>query len=293
MLAELLVESGIALTFNMLEVGALPIEGETEPSHALLEAFPGSKLALIEIDPDLCEKLNRSAPPGMRYYPCALGRTEELRTLYLTRGPACTSLYEPDERYADLFNLLDAMRVREISDVDTISLDTMQRRHALGALDFLKIDVQGAELDIFQGGTAALSHVLMILCEVEFVPLYKNQPLFCDIDVFLRERGFMFHKFLGMAGRVMKPMAVHGTGMFPVNMMWSDAVYTRDVFDAGRLAPEKLLKLAVLFDIYESKDFALHLVKHYDAVNGTRLAATYTQRITASGEWLEKKVFSK
>ena len=38
---------------------------------------------------------------------------------------------------------------------------------------------------------------------------------------------------------------------------------------------------------------ALHLVKHYDAVNGTRLAATYTQRITASGEWLEKKVFSK
>src|SRR3954463_2152113 len=139
----------------MLEVGALPVEGDKEPTHALLDAFPSSKLALIEIDPDLCEKLNSSARPGMRYYPCALGRTEEVRKLYVTQWSACTSLYEPDERYADVFNLLDVMRLREISETQTISLNTLQQRQHLGALDFIKIDVQGAELDVFQGGTDA------------------------------------------------------------------------------------------------------------------------------------------
>ena len=44
--------------------------------------------------------------------------------------------------------------------------------------------------------------------EVEFVPLYKKQPLFAEVDIALRELGFVFHRFGGMAGRTMKPLVV-------------------------------------------------------------------------------------
>ncbi len=52
----------------------------------------------------------------------------------------------------------------------------------LSDIDLIKIDVQGAELDVFRGGGKALANALMVITEVEFVELYTGQPL-------LRRRG--------------------------------------------------------------------------------------------------------
>ena len=47
----------------------------------------------------------------------------------------------------------------------------------------------------------------MIVSEVEFVEHYKNQPLFGDVSDFLN-KNFMFHKFLGLSGRALKPVVL-------------------------------------------------------------------------------------
>ena len=112
MLAELLAKKGHALAFNIVEVGAVPLGNQVEPFQALLDVFPGSSLSAFELDPALCAELNTKAPPGVRYYASALGRTDEQRTLYETVYPLCTSLYEPDERYADVYQMLDVIEVR-------------------------------------------------------------------------------------------------------------------------------------------------------------------------------------
>lgn len=289
MLAKLLSEKQYPLAFNLLELGALPIGGEPEPFHALLGLFPSSRIAALEIDPAVCEDLNRKAPQGMRFYPCAIGRTEESRTLYETVHPMCASLYEPDERYAELFNNLDVMRLTSTREIRTISLDAFAREHAIGRLDFIKMDIQGAALDVLRGGGATLGSVLAIVSEVEFVPLYKGQPLYGDIDAHLRERNFMLHKFLGMAGRVMKPLAAHGTGTYPVQMMWTDALFTRDILTPSALTQDELLKLAVLLDLYDSKDAALYLLRHHESLRGSALARAYFDLVMASGVWTEKK----
>ena len=39
-------------------------------------------------------------------------------------------------------------------------------------IDFIKIDVQGGELDVFKGGSKTLKNVLKIVCEVEFIQHY-------------------------------------------------------------------------------------------------------------------------
>src|SRR4051812_49404852 len=111
-LAPLLKVNGYDLVFAMLNIGARPASSkEAEPFWQLLDVFPASSLAAVEIDPTLCAQLNRESPPRVHYYPAAIGRTEERRALYETADPMCTSLYRPDERYADLYPGLDAMRL--------------------------------------------------------------------------------------------------------------------------------------------------------------------------------------
>jgi FkbM family methyltransferase len=284
-LAGILKANGHDLAYNVLDIGAAPLAGETEPYHRLFDAFPSARLTGFEIDPRMCAELNNKAPAGVRYYPCALGRADENRRLYDAVHPMCTSLYPPDERFADLFGALDEMRLKGTSEITTMTLDRFARDHALGAVDFVKIDVQGAELEIFQGGLDALRDVLFIVCEVEFVALYRGQPLFGDVDSWLRARGMMFHKFLGMAGRVMKPMTVNGRTDYPAQFMWADAVFVRDPFALQALSAEQLLKLAVLFDLYDSKDAALHVLRRYDARDDDDLGDVYLQHLPAGGVW--------
>jgi hypothetical protein len=58
-------------------------------------------------------------------------------------------------------------------------------------VDVLKADTQGSELDVLAGAVETLRHVRALELEVEFNPIYDHQPLFGDIDRFLRDRGFV------------------------------------------------------------------------------------------------------
>ena len=67
-------------------------------------------------------------------------------------------------------------------------------------LEALKNNViKGAALDVFKGSKKLLNNVLKIVCEVEFVPLYQDQPLFGDVSKFLSHYNLMFNKFLKLS----------------------------------------------------------------------------------------------
>jgi hypothetical protein len=62
-------------------------------------------------------------------------------------------------------------------------------------IDLLKLDVQGSELAVLQGGRDKLAQALAVHTEVSFVTLYRGQPPFGEIDGELRWPGFMPHCF--------------------------------------------------------------------------------------------------
>ena len=82
------------------------------------------------------------------------------------------------------------------------------------------------------GASKAIASAVIIECEVEFVPLYKEQPLFGDIQILLRERGFVLHKFLDIAGRSFRPANGPGGNPFTAmsQVLWADAIFVRDFF---------------------------------------------------------------
>ena len=266
---EIVRQAESALSFTILEIGALPVEGQREPFHLLLDIFPESQIMAFEVDKELCEQLNRKASQGMRYFPVALGKTEERRPFYVTNHPMCSSLYKPDEKLLSLYNNMEVAMLKAEESIETVSLDFFAKTNNVESVDFIKIDIQGAELDVFQGGQNTLKDVVAIVSEVEFIRQYIGQPLFGDVCSFLVERELMFHKFLRTGGRSLKPIVLGNDPNFPIQYIWSDAVFIKDLFRIPDLPSVKLLKLGLLAFIYGSPDVAFYCFNKYDEKNGT------------------------
>ncbi len=271
-MADIVRSVAPGLTFTTLEVGALPIEGSVEPAHVLLDLFPGSLVIAFEVNPDLCRELNQSAQEGLTFHPVALGGANESRPFYNTAHPMCGSLYRPNERITDTYNSMEVRRVQSVEQINTIGLDGFRADNGIGPVDFMKLDIQGAELEVFKGGIKTLTETLVIVTEVMFIPMYEDQPLFGDQSAFLTEQGFMFHKFLGMGGRTIKPYILRGDPNFVSQHMWSDAVFMRSPMALDRLRDEQLLKQGVLMLLYGCVDVAGHCFSAFDERNGTDTA---------------------
>ena len=271
-LVEIINNTKIKCKFTILEIGALQLKNSKEPFYQLLEYFPSSEIIGFEIEKELCDKMNSKASKGIKYYSCALGEKNEKKRLYNTKNPMCTSLYKPNEKLIRLYNNLDVAYLKNETEVETIALDTFIKKNNIDEIDLIKIDVQGAELDIFKGGKNTLQNVLKIICEVEFISIYENQPLFGDVSNFLTKHDFMFNKFLSLAGRTLRPLIANNDPNIASQHMWSDAVFIRDVEKIKDLKDEKLLKLSLLSAIYNSLDLAYFCLLTYDKRNKSSLA---------------------
>ena len=56
--------------------------------------------------------------------------------------------------------------------------------------DFLKLDVQGFEIEVMKGATNVLTQVAAVLLELSLIEINKGAPLFTEVVAFLDERGF-------------------------------------------------------------------------------------------------------
>ncbi|MDX1440487.1 MAG: FkbM family methyltransferase, partial [Rubricoccaceae bacterium] len=137
-----------------------------------------------------------------QHFPIALSACDGESVLRITSHPGMSSLLEVDEtvfmrhfglvpgssRWKETLRFVCAQRVK------TRTADEFFVSQDLARIDFLKLDTQGTELDILNGAREYLSsgRVSVIKTEVSFVPIYKEQCLFADVDLFLREHGFVF-----------------------------------------------------------------------------------------------------
>ncbi|MDP8974903.1 MAG: FkbM family methyltransferase [Actinomycetota bacterium] len=154
---------------------------------------PHVRVVGFDPDEDECRRLNEleENADAISFVPVALGPSAGTATLYVTHEPACSSLYPPIDGLIQRRPMLEPSRLRETTTIAMTTLDQWFEGSGQSYLDVLKLDTQGAELGVLQGGTAALATVQMLEVEVEFNELYAGQPLFGEVDRFLRERGFV------------------------------------------------------------------------------------------------------
>ena len=77
-------------------------------------------------------------------------------------------------------------KVREKRILEFLSFKDFLDKFKKKSPDLIKLDTQGSELDILKSlSSKQLDEVIYIEIEAEFIELYKNQPLFRDIDLYL------------------------------------------------------------------------------------------------------------
>jgi FkbM family methyltransferase len=208
------------------------------------------------------------------YLPHAIGDGAR-HTLRICQAPGMTSLLQPNQEILKLFHGFPEWgQVLATQEVETLRLDDVVETE--GA-ELLKIDIQGGELMALRNGRMRLRDILVIQSEVEFLPMYVDQPLFADVDGFLRQEGFMFHRFFSESSRVIRPLMVNNDIFAPFSqLIWADAIFVRDLARLDCLTDRQLLTMAaIMHDCYRSIDLALHLLSEHDRRTSSRLGAVY------------------
>ncbi len=269
---------GLDAVIDVVDIGASPLSGSgAAPYKRLLDAGH-ARVVGFEPDAEQLAKLNAQKGPNERYIGQAVydGAAHELK---ICRAAGMTSLLEPNRELLDYFHGFPEWgEVLKRVPVDTVRLDDVVE---ITNIDYLKIDIQGGELEVFRNGTRLLSDGLVIHTEVEFLPMYLDQPLFADVDLFLRDLGFVFHRFQPLTSRVIKPLAVNNDIYAGLSQaFWADAVFVRDFTKFDALDERDLHKTAlILHDIYGSYDLALRALMASDAKTGGKLAETYLAKL--------------
>ncbi len=262
---------------NILDVGAMSLGQGAEPYAPLVQA-KRAKVVGFEPDAAECAKLNRQIEGTHIYLPHFIGDGNKA-TYYQTNHAMTGSLYRPNDALLEKFqSLLELTTLEDTHEVETRRLDDIAE---VRDIDLFKIDVQGAELDVFKGAGRVLAETTVVITEVEFVSLYQDQPLFADVDANLRGDGFQFHTFLGFGGRCFKPMLVNNDPERAMRqLLWADAVYVRDFMKLEPVAKEKLLRLAaILNNVIGSLDLCHYVLAHLDRREGSAMAASYMKAV--------------
>lgn len=195
-----------------------------------------------------------------------LGNHKGYKTLYLTNLPAASSIYRHN---------LDVLRDyanypwHEVVDEIPIQIDTLDScisNHSKLRPNFLKVDVEGADLDVIKGAEANLgSSILGIQVEVSFIERHVGAPFFSEIDEYLREQGFSL--FVLAQEHWLRSNMVCGVNTNP-QVIWADGVYVLNKAQfISRLKSQPseerfntLVKFLVILLSYGFHDFAYEII---------------------------------
>ena len=212
------------------------------------EAFPGI-VTLAEFahyyvsEPDGAEaaRLRERLPlaanwRGVTVFTDAIAARPGTALLHVTQRPGMSSLLEPDASVADQFYLGEAYAVVNKVPVSTITLDAAAARYEFEDASFLKMDTQGTELDILQSGPRLVrDSLLAVHTEVHFRPFYKQQPLFAEVDHFLRSHGF---SLLSLSRTSLRRRGYDAALFSRRATTWAHCLYIRE--------PDQLLRSSVV-----------------------------------------------
>jgi len=126
----------------------------------------------------------------VKVFHLALGDKEETKKFNVNEYTDTSSFYD-NKATKKTYN------TKKIIDVKLITLDKWCEINSV-EVHILKLDLQGYELNALKGAKYQLkNNIRCILVESSFKEIYVNQPLFCDINNFLKKYGFTLHKLYG------------------------------------------------------------------------------------------------
>lgn len=233
----------------------------TEQGNEPFYSLKNRSVNVFEADPEEAERLQTSydADGGIRILPYAVGGGNESRDFHVTKQRGSSSLYRPNTALLSRFNGLDGVSIEKSIVIETKTLDTICKEAGLQRIDLLKMDVQGAEGEVVDGGQASLAGVLAVVTEVNFLPMYEGQVTFAELQNKLHNLGLEPHHRLGCGSRATQKVA---TGR--EQELWADYLYLRPLDGLSDQALARMALIATLYDCYHVAVSALKRITTHD-----------------------------
>lgn len=196
-------------------------------------------LVLYEADIDCFEQIlqaEKGAFGGISVHPFCIGGKTKSGSLNINFHPTTSSLYPFNDEFQDYtrvfdpiygeYRLGDACQLVKSISLDLLSLEDALKQADIQEIDFLSLDIQGAEYDVLQGSKELIQkNCLGIQLEVEFVKIYKNQKLFSDINQLMESMGFELIELSGLNRYAPSSMPIGFRGS--EQPLYAEAVYIK------------------------------------------------------------------
>ncbi len=283
-----------ALLVHLAPLGCLDIGARGGVVEDIEPLGPTAAVYGFEPDQDECAKLNRSieAEPhpfgALQFLPVALGPVEEQRTLNIMRHEGASSLLPPDPGITRRFGTRSAyFDVARTVPIDTKPLDRVISDYGIDNPVYMKIDVEGFELEILKGAEELLqSNLLAMRAEIAFLPCRIGQPDFGEIATYLKRfdlmpMGFLYIIDWRSTTGVKHPRKVSGPIPYSRGqMVHGDVLFLRDPLSLSDDTEAEIaakLSLAMLALLYDYVDFA------HDIITSPKVSAYLQDVIGADG----------
>jgi len=183
-----LIEAAKTYDIQFLDIGAR--DGIADD---LLPLGPGINTVCFEPEPQEANRLQSEPDKRWLSYtvvPRAVGGSDGEAKLYLPVGLQAASLLPHNEAMIDEFGFENLHgRGHEIT-VHCTTLDSLNLEGTISKISYMKIDIEGGELDLLKGAERVLATTLAMRVEVSFLEQRIGQPIIWDVVDWLRQHQF-------------------------------------------------------------------------------------------------------
>jgi FkbM family methyltransferase len=196
----------------ILDIGGC--EGEDSIKYSRL--FPKAAIFVFEPLPPnqklIVQNIQHYHLNNIELIPAAVSDVLGMQELYISSGHPDHESKDLDWEFgnksssllppAEHLNMVPWVKFSETITVPVITLNDFMRERNIDAIDFIHMDVQGAELRVMTGANEKIKNVKAIWLEVADICLYAGQPIRTEIERFMHSQGFYLVKssIYGLAG---------------------------------------------------------------------------------------------
>jgi FkbM family methyltransferase len=234
--------------------GSAPVE--------LTPFFPYMDYLGFDADKTECDRLNSSPHPYRKFslLPYFIGGDSSEIFFNLYKDRSHSSVYQPGPRYQKMFGG-NWFAVDEKVKIKSTTIDEIYSKKSEYP-DLIKLDTQGTELDILTASKAVLAKTCLVEVEVEFVEMYKGQPMFHDIAKFMYDQGFE----LLYLNRVFQQRCEISHEPAKGQIIFADGLFARKEDCCLGIEIDRLVKYAMMLINYGHIDIAHHLTLLYPEI---------------------------
>ncbi len=162
-------------------------------SCLIRKAYPQSKIFLFEPLPACQKIISDMNIPNSELIPMAVTSGNGLAKLYITQASGISSLHERNDSYF-------ADQIFSTIDVQTVMLDSVIENYKLRNIDFVKMDIEGHELEALKGARKSLEKGMIKALSFEFGSGNINsRTYFRDFWNLLTPLGYRIYRILPSA----------------------------------------------------------------------------------------------